>query len=219
TRGIFYYGIGGAGTDGPLVAPGTYTVKLTVDGKTVTAPVKVMRDRNTKGSDQDIAESAALSYKIYQDANESARLINHIEIARKQLEDTKKLLESGALGKPADKSLVDATAKLDGQFLEAENKLVHPTIAEGDIKSFRGPIGLYLKFIWLGAEAGNGAADVSGNADFRPTQPEVEVFEMLDKQLGEVKSAVAELDSKGLAEYNGVMEKAGMGRVVAGRME
>ena len=34
----------GAGTNGPVVPPGRYTVRLTADGKTLTAPVVVARN-------------------------------------------------------------------------------------------------------------------------------------------------------------------------------
>jgi hypothetical protein len=210
TRPIFYYGIGGESTDGPLVAPGTYTIKLNADGQTTTQKISVLRDPTTTASDQDIVESSAFSYKIYQDANESAQLINQIEWTRKQLDETKQLFQQNR----ADKVMIDAGSKLDGQLLELENKLMHPTIAEGDAKSFRGPLGLYLKFIWLGAEAGNGAGDVSGNSDFKPTQSEVEVFNLLDKQLQNVKTALDDLNQHAVPAFNRNLQQSGMGRII-----
>jgi len=40
--------------DAPRAVPGKYTVKLTVDGKEFTAPLKVLHDPHTLGSSQDI---------------------------------------------------------------------------------------------------------------------------------------------------------------------
>src|SRR5262249_46933555 len=60
-----------------------------------------------------------------------------------------------------------------------EDRLLQPTLAEADEKSFRGPLELYLKLLWLQAEVGAGAADVSGAADFAPTQSEIEVHAQL----------------------------------------
>ncbi len=125
TRPIFYYGIGGENTDGSLVTPGEYAIKLVVDGKEYIQKMRVLRDPNTLASDEDIVVSSALAYKIYRDADESVGLINSIEIIRKQLDDTTKMLTANK----ADKSLIEATANLDKQFLEQENKLMHPTIA------------------------------------------------------------------------------------------
>jgi hypothetical protein len=209
-RPIFYYGVGRQDIDAPLVPPGTYTIKLDVAGQTLTQKMTVLKDPNTGATEHDVTDSSSFSYKIYTDANESARLINQIEWTRKQLEDTRKIL----LENKADKSLLEVTAKLDEQYLAAENKLMHPTIAEGDEKSFRGPLGLYLKFIWLGAEAGTGGGDVSGNSDFKPTQPELEVFDLLHKQLEEVKAAIDDLNAHATATYNNTLQGAGVLRIV-----
>lgn len=210
TRPIFYYGVGRQDIDAPLVPPGTYTIKLEVAGQTLTQKMTVLKDPNTGASEQDVTGSSSFSYRIYTDANQSARLINQVEWTRKQLEDTRKIL----LENKADKSLLEATAKLDDQYLAAENKLMHPTIAEGDEKSFRGPLGLYLKFIWLGAEAGTGGGDVSGNSDFKPTQPEIEVFDLLHKQLEEVKATIDDLNAHATPAYNNTLQGAGALRIV-----
>jgi photosystem II stability/assembly factor-like uncharacterized protein len=213
TRPIFYYGVGREDIDAPLVPPGIYTAKLEAGGQTLAQKITVLKDPNTPATEQDVTESTALSVKIYNDANESARLINQVEWTRKQLEDTKKILTQNK----ADKSLLDATAKLDEQYRTAEDQLMHPTIAEGDEKSFRGPLGLYLKFIWLGAEVGTGGGDVSGNSDFKPTQPELDVFDLLHKQLESVKASVDDLNAHATATYNDSLQKAGILRIITAK--
>ena len=50
----------------PWVAPGNYTVTLTVDGKTFTEPFKVVMDPRVKTSGADLQEQFALSWKLYQ---------------------------------------------------------------------------------------------------------------------------------------------------------
>ena len=206
TRPIFYYGVGGESTDGPLVPPGTYSVKLTVAGKTESQPIVVVKDPNTPASLQDAIASSELSYRIYTDTNLSAQLINQIEWSRRQLEDTRNLLTA----RGADEALFDATDELNRKYLEQEDLLMHPTIAEGDEKSFRGPLGLYLKFIWLGAEVGTGGGDVAGNSDFAPTKPEKDVYSLLDTQLHSVQSAIDALDKQSVPAYNATLQKAGI---------
>jgi photosystem II stability/assembly factor-like uncharacterized protein len=209
TRPVFYYGVSNEGNDAPLVAPGTYTVKLTAANETKTQKIVVIKDPNTPATVADAVESSALSYKLYVDTNRSVELINQIEWSRKQLEDTRNLL----VAKHADKSLLDATDTLNNKYLEQENQLLHPTIAEGDEKSFRGPLGLYLKFIWLGAEVGTGGGDVAGNSDFAPTEPEKQVFALLDGQLQAVETAVKQIDERELPTYNSELAKASIARV------
>lgn len=210
TRPIFYYGITGDNTDGSLVAPGEYTVRLTVDGKAQTQKVRVLRDPSTLGTDQDIAAASQLGYKIYIDGDESVELINQIEKVRKQLEDTTKMLTANK----AAKELLDATKKLDDQFIAQENKLLHPTIHEGDIKSFRGPVGLYLKFIWLGAEVGTGTGEIAGSADMPPTASELQVFDMLDGQLQQVKAATTDLMTKAVPAYNQTLQQGAIQHII-----
>ncbi|MGA7524300.1 MAG: hypothetical protein WBW84_17750 [Acidobacteriaceae bacterium] len=208
TRPIFYYGIG-RGNNAPLVAPGTYTVRLTVDGHEQSQPVDVVKDPNTPATLEDAIASSALSYKIYKNTERSAQLINQIEWSRKQLEDTRRLL----VARDADKSLLDVTDALNNKYLDQEDQLMHPTIAEGDEKSFRGPLGLYLKFVWLQAEVGVGEADVSGNSDWPPTEPEKQVFAELDTQLRNVDAAVKHIDDADLPAYNALLARNNVQRI------
>ena len=64
------------------------------------------------------------------------------------------------------------------------------------MKSFRGPLQLYLKLVWLQAESGTGGGDVSGNADFAPTQPEREVYDLLAGRLADARKRFDELYDK-----------------------
>ncbi|MGH9443565.1 MAG: hypothetical protein ACRD16_14955, partial [Thermoanaerobaculia bacterium] len=73
----------------------------------------------------------------------------------------------------------------------------------------RGPLGLYLKFVWLNAEAATGSADVSGNADLAPTQPEKDVFALLDGRLDEVKKRYRALYDESVPAFNKAMEAKG----------
>jgi photosystem II stability/assembly factor-like uncharacterized protein len=213
TRPVFYYGVGGESTDGPLVPPGTYTVKLTVAGQTEaqSQPVVVVKDPRTTASLDDAIASSKLSYSIYQDTNLSVQLINQIEWSRKQLEDTRALL----VARKAEKSLLEATDELDKKYLAQEDQLLHPTIAEGDEKSFRGPLGLYLKFVWLGAEVGTGGGDVAGNSDFPPTEPEKQVFALLDGQLHTVQTALNAIDTDAAPAYSALMSKNGVALITS----
>ena len=66
-RPVLYYGVEDA-TSGPLVAPGTYTVKLEAAGRESTTTVEVRKDPNSAGTPADVAAGSRLSYSIYLDA-------------------------------------------------------------------------------------------------------------------------------------------------------
>jgi hypothetical protein len=70
------------------------------------------------------------------------------------------------------------------------------------MKSFRGPLELYLKIVWLQAESSSGGGDVSGNADYPPTAAELEVYALLSKQLAEVRRDFDELYGKAIPAFN-----------------
>jgi photosystem II stability/assembly factor-like uncharacterized protein len=182
-RGVFYYGIRET-RRGPLVPPGTYTVRLAVNGKPIGAQsLVVLKDPGSAGTEADIAAATKLTRAIYEDTNTVVRMVNQLEWTRKQLEELRAMVKARKAG-PAD---LEALASLDAAALAVEDRLLQRTLAEADEKSFRGPLELYLKLLWLQAEVGAGAADVSGAADFAPTRAEVEVYEQLAATLATVR--------------------------------
>ncbi len=204
-RGVFYYGIT-VPKKGPLVAPGTYTVKLTIEGKEIaTRPLTVLKDPRTGRSDADVATSAEFSRGIYEDISAAARMINEIEWTRKQLEDFRRMLKAGK----ADKAAFENADALEKKARAVEDRLLQPTLAEGDIKSFRGPLELYLKLIWLQAESGVSGSDVSGNSDYPPTQPEQDVYALLSGQLAAARKEFDDFYGKAVPAFNDAVKAKG----------
>jgi photosystem II stability/assembly factor-like uncharacterized protein len=186
SRAVYYYGISEP-KRGPLVPPGTYTVKLSVNGKEAgSQKLVVKKDPSSSGTDADITAATKLSLALWNDTNTAARLINELEWTRQQLEARRAMLKARKAA-AADLGAVDALAKESSAL---EDELIHPTLAEADMKSFRGALGLYLKLVWLQAESGTGGGDVSGNADFAPTKAELEVYDLLSGKLKDVKTRV-----------------------------
>ena len=191
------------------MAPGTYTVKLTVDGKTSTRPVKVLKDPNSAGTEADVAAATKLWVDIYHDVNTVADMINQIEWTRKQIED----LHTELAGDRARADIVTSATELDAKLRAVEDKLMQKTLAEGDLKSFRGAIQLYLKFLWLTAEVGAGAADVSGNADMAPTAPELEVYQVLADRLKAAQAEFRQLYDQAIPAFNNQWKDKGVALV------
>jgi hypothetical protein len=204
SRGVFYYGID-VPKKGPLVAPGTYTVKLAVAGKEETQKLVVLKDPNSGVGDAEVQASAKFSWTIYRDISAAARMINELEWTRRQLEDFRRMLTAGK----ADKAVFAQAGDLEKAARAVEDKLLQPTLAEGDIKSFRGPLELYLKLIWLQAESGVSGSDVSGNADFPPTEAEREVYDLLSGQLAESRREFDELYARTVPAFNEAMKAKG----------
>jgi photosystem II stability/assembly factor-like uncharacterized protein len=209
-RRVFYYGIWDT-KRGPLVAPGTYTVRLSVAGQDVgTRSLVVEKDPNSAGTLEDVAASTKLSMAIYDDTNSVVRMANQVEWTRKQLEDMRAMLKA----KRADAADFAAVEALEAAARSVEDRLLQRTLAEADEKSFRGPLQLYLKLLWLQAEVGAGGADVSGNADFAPTRPEQEVYELLAKRLADVRKDFDALYETTIPAFNDAMKAKGYARIM-----
>jgi hypothetical protein len=133
-----------------------------------------------------------------------------MEWTRKQIDELRKMLAAAK----ADPSTGTAVADLEKKVRAVEDRLMQPTLAEADLKSFRGPLGLYLKLVWLQAESGTGGGDVSGNADFVPTGAEREVHDLLAGELATARRDLDELYGKEIPSFNAAMRAKGFGELV-----
>jgi hypothetical protein len=71
--------------EGPLVAPGIYTVKLTADGKSYTQRVTVRNDPRSPAKTSDLRAQLDLAMKYYEGAKESWDAYNQISAMRSSL--------------------------------------------------------------------------------------------------------------------------------------
>jgi hypothetical protein len=124
-------------------------------------------------------------------------------------------LKKAAAGRADANDVTAALDEADAKYLAVEDRLLHPSIAEGDLKSFRGAMGLYLKWLWLQAEVGTGGGDVFGNSDFRPTQPQQEVYDLMAGQMDAMRAALKTLDEEALPKLEQWLRDRGVGRFLA----
>jgi hypothetical protein len=95
--------------EGPLALPGVYQVKLTVDGRSYTAPLEVRMDPRVKIPALALSQQLALEMKIINAMKESFRAVQQVNDLRAQLKDVQGKLNSD----PGAKSLLDAVDSLD----------------------------------------------------------------------------------------------------------
>ncbi len=188
TRPITHWGLAQAEV-GPIAAPGKYTVKMTVDGQTSTAPLEILRTPDSHGSDADQQAAVRLQLKVRDDISAVSDMTNQIEWMRKQLEDEHKAVAGKA-------QLLQSIASIDKKLQEVEYKLITRADALSDDKYFITAYNLYQNLIWLNGEIGTGAGDVAGTGDWGPTETAVGLVLGLERQLAAVQ-----------AEYKTVMEK------------
>jgi photosystem II stability/assembly factor-like uncharacterized protein len=176
---------------GPVAVPGTYTLRLTVDGKTATAPFILRRDPRETISDADLAEQLCFTLGIRDAITRLTHDVLRLRAVRRQLADRNELLAKDDKAKPLIAPSQALIAKLDA--LEARLQNPRAEIAY-DVMAQKGGAQLYSRLSpfmdW--SVAGSGA----------PTQGMREVFAEQSQELDADESELAALFDKDLAALN-----------------
>ena len=165
-------------TSGPRVAPGTYQVKLTVDGKTMTQSFEVTKDPRLETTQADFAKQLDLLLKIREKFSETSEAILQIREARKQIEDiTNRVKEQ-----PNGKAVFEAASSLKAKLTAVEEEL-YQTKNQSSQDPLNYPIRLNNKLAAL--------MGVAGGSDSAPTDQTYAVFEEL---VGKINAQLKKLD-------------------------
>lgn len=231
SRPVTHWGIRPAEI-GPIVAPGQYTVRLTVDGQSLTQPLTVLRDARAPGSEADIELSVKTLLRIREDINHAADSINDLEWLRKQLEVVTAMLrpskaseaEPAALAEEGDdydqdpapapprnrspaelaqrSTLLTAAESLAAKLQAVESRLVSRSLQNSDDKYFVEPYGLYLNLMWFNAEVGTGGGDVAGSADFAPTDTQMGLLQGFEAEAASIDAEYRKVLAEDLPSLN-----------------
>ena len=197
SRPVTHWGLDAAQV-GPIAVPGKYTVKLTVDGQSFTQPIEILKDPKIATSVADLDLSVRLQLRLRDDISAAADMVNAIEVMRKQLEDVTRAYK-------ADRSkdaLLKQIAEMDQKLFAVESRLLEPAQMTSDDKYFQQAYRVYMNLIWLNGEVGPGAGDVSGGADFPPTDTSVNVMESIEKDLNAAKTDYKSLMDRDVPAFN-----------------
>lgn len=184
---------------GPQVAPGTYTIKLNVDGKESTETLEVVRDPNDLAKEPDIKANVDFQLQIRNEMTEAGQMINRIEWTRKQLGDMEAMLGDD----PKNAAVVQAAKDLEQKIYAVEGKFFPLSLTGRTEDAFRAPSVLYGNLANLGFVAENGA-------DLPPTDQAVELNKELQQQLVESRQAVKQLYETAVAQFNSVGKSKGL---------
>jgi len=196
---------------GPLVLPGHYTLKLIVDGQSLTQPLEVLRDPRVSATDAELEHSVKLQLRIRDDIGKTADMINSIEWSRKHIADLE-----GMYNELKKTDLVKSVREMDQKMQDVEYKLISKSLTMSDDKYFVASYKIYFDLLWLSGEVGPGAGDVAGGNDFGPTDTEVALLDDLEQQLSTVEPEYRALIQQQLPAFNRAMLEQGATPVVAG---
>ena len=185
-----------------LAPPGTYTVKLTAGGQEVTAPLSVLKDPNSAGSEADIQKQTEMSVEIRKDLESAAEMVNAVEVIRAQLHDLSALLRGDTNAAPARSAAED----LDKKLVNLEDSLIQRNLTGRGQDGVRWPVQLVSKLAYLA----NGVA----SSDFPPTSQHAEVQALLRQRLRAYRQQFDELVARDVAALNNQLRERKITNVI-----
>ena len=184
----------GGSTSGPRALPGKYELKLTVLGKSYTAPLEIKADPRLKVTQADLEKQFALLIKIRDKVTETDDAINQMRDLRDQMTAINKRLKND----PRGKVITDAGKSLDKKMTEVEEALIQTKAKSGqDVLNF--PVRLNNHLVAL--------SGVVGSADSAPTKQSYEVFDMLSKDVDEQLAKWEAIVATDVKSYNDLIKQ------------
>jgi hypothetical protein len=192
--------------EGPRVVPGTYTVRLTAGGKTLTSPLKVTWDPRDPEPPPDLDAQLSFSLQVRDTISRLTDLVHSMRSVKEQLDARGKALERRR-SEPKVAELLKAGTTLTGKIDALEDKLHNPTAEVSyDILAMRGGARLYSRLspLMMWTVWGDGA----------PTEGMRQVLAEYEKELAPFEREVELLLQKEVAELNAGARAAGVEYVV-----
>ncbi len=100
---------------GPKIVPGTYQVRLTVDGKTQDQSLKVIMDPRSSATAESLMQQFQLGRKIFDQMSESLHVMAEIKSTQKQLDEIQQKMkqQSGAQNAKIKSAVVDVQSAIE----------------------------------------------------------------------------------------------------------
>ncbi|HEX8181714.1 MAG TPA: hypothetical protein VF525_19395 [Pyrinomonadaceae bacterium] len=176
-------------TRGPLIVPGTYTVKLTADGQTTTQTFEVKRDPRIQATPEDFNKQLDLSLKIRDKLTETHNAIIQIRDVKRQVDDLLKRVKD----QPNFKVINDAATRLSRNLTDIEETL-YQTKNQSSQDPLNFPIRLNNKLAALGG--------VVASADAAPTAQSYAIYNDLVGQIDAQLTRLQQIIKTDLPAFN-----------------
>src|SRR5262249_38638506 len=188
-------------TTGPRVAPGSYQVKLSVDGKTMTQSFEVKKDPRIETTQADFARQLELLLKIRDKFGETSDAIVEIRDVRKQIDDITNRLKD----QPSGKAISDAAKSLKAKLTAVEEEL-YQTKNQSSQDPLNYPIRLNNKLAALGG--------VVAGSDSAPTDQSYGVYEELAGKINAQLQKLDEIIRTDLPRFNKLVREQDVSAVI-----
>jgi photosystem II stability/assembly factor-like uncharacterized protein len=186
----------GGSTEGPVALPGKYQVRLTVNGKSQTAPFEIVPDPRLKLTQDDYKKQFDLMSAILGKVTQVHDAIGQMRDVRTQINGLNKRLEAEKFSNA--KAVAEAGAALDKKMTVVEEALIQTKAKSGqDVLNY--PIRLNNLLVALGG--------VVSSADAVPTKQDYDLWEELKQQSDAELAKWEEIKKTDLAHFNSLIEQ------------
>jgi hypothetical protein len=190
--------------DAPLVLPGQYTLKLTVDGKTYTSAGTVLADPRSPVTPEQLQKNVEFSRRAQAALDRLADDIDEVRAIRAQTQD----LRSRTAELPNAKELQAAAEVVGKRCTDLEERMYNPKAEVGyDVLAGRdGGVKLYSQIanLYTDTEA----------SDRAPTQGQQEQLEENLADLKQIEDQLSSLRTEDLARLEAQAKALGLPRIV-----
>ena len=182
--------------------PGKYNVNLVAVDQQFTETVNVLKDPNSEGSLSDISAQTEFMSKLHDDIDNAAKLVNELELLRRQLYDLKAILKIQNDSEEVMQSLNNMDSLLTG--LEGNLVQLKTTGTGQDV--VRWPSKLVEKMNYL--------ASSTAISDFPPADAYKEVYAILKERLTDYQSQFEALMSNELPAFISLLNENGVNSII-----
>jgi hypothetical protein len=188
----------GAGQLSMLALPGTYTVRLTAGGTSLTQKLEVRKDPNAAGTDADLQAQNKMLVELRRDLEQATDAIHTLELMRSQIQNLGRLT--------ADADVRKAGGTLEQKLTDLEMNFIDLRMTGRGQDGVRFGARLHGK---LGYLAGG-----LTSADFQPTSQQGEVQKVLEDQLRRHMSELDNILSREVGTFNDLLRKKNLPIVI-----
>lgn len=179
---------------GPYALPGNYQLRLTVEGKSYTAPLELKEDERVKVSLTDLQKQFELAMRIRGEISQVHETVEQIREARTQLKTLGDRLGENARYKP----IVSASEDLDKKMTPVEAKLLQVNAKSTEAN---------LNYPGMIDERLHSLQNALEGSDSAPTEQEYQAFQELSGEAGPLIAQWKQIMSADLLALNDMIRK------------
>lgn len=191
-----------SGAKGPQALPGQYQVRVTVDGKSQTAPLELQLDPRLKVDRADLEKQFKFLMQVRDELSRVYGVVNQAQDILVQMDGLKKrVAENGST-----KAVLTSASTLAGKLMATRDELINLKITANEDSLAYAP-GIDARWAYLAMAAG-------GDSDSAPTDGEYREFDRLKKQTDDLMARWADLQHTDVAGFQKLTREQGIQAIV-----